>query len=158
MTHNGAPRNREVSELFAGSMKEGFGPGAGFQGDIISAQVWRLHSVGSAANNPNCMGSHLFYPEIKAEAHAESQSLLKPCLGQKNTSLGALKYSSLVAWVEWFPIITWHRLPVAKSGAPGTPTGFMTRNYTTGVDTALEDPATYKTVEEILGDESYTRI
>ena len=41
----------------------------------------------------------------------------------------------------------------AKSGAPGTPTGFMTRNYTTGVDTALEDPATYKTVEEILGDE-----
>ncbi len=41
----------------------------------------------------------------------------------------------------------------AKSGAPGTPTGFMTRDYTTGVDTALEDPATYKTVEEILGDE-----
>ena len=41
----------------------------------------------------------------------------------------------------------------AKSGAPGTPTGFMTRNYTTGVDTALEDPATYKTVEEILGDD-----
>ena len=41
----------------------------------------------------------------------------------------------------------------AKSGAPGTPTGFMKRNYTTGVDTALEDPATYKTVEEILGDE-----
>ena len=41
----------------------------------------------------------------------------------------------------------------AKSGAPGTPTGFMTRDYTTGVNTALEDPATYKTVEEILGDD-----
>jgi hypothetical protein len=41
----------------------------------------------------------------------------------------------------------------AKSGAPGTPTGFMTRDYTTGVNTALEDPATYQTVEEILGDE-----
>ena len=41
----------------------------------------------------------------------------------------------------------------AKSGAPGTPTGFMTRDYTTGVNTALEDPDTYKTVEEILGDE-----
>ena len=40
----------------------------------------------------------------------------------------------------------------AKSGAPGSPTGFMTRDYTTGVDTALEDPDTYKTVEEILGD------
>ena len=40
----------------------------------------------------------------------------------------------------------------AKSGAPGTPTGFMTRDYTTGVNTALEDPATYQTVEEILGD------
>ena len=41
----------------------------------------------------------------------------------------------------------------AKSGAPGTPTGFMTRDYTTGTNTALEDPATYKTVEEILGDD-----
>jgi hypothetical protein len=41
----------------------------------------------------------------------------------------------------------------AKSGAPGTPTGFMTRDYTTGINTALEDPTTYKTVEEILGDE-----
>ena len=41
----------------------------------------------------------------------------------------------------------------AKSGAPGTPTGFMTRDYTTGVNTALEDPTTYRTVEEILGDE-----
>ena len=40
----------------------------------------------------------------------------------------------------------------AKSGAAGTPTGFMTRDYTTGVNTALEDPDTYKTVEEILGD------
>ena len=40
----------------------------------------------------------------------------------------------------------------AKSGAPGSPTGFMTRDYTTGVNTALEDPDNYKTVEEILGD------
>jgi hypothetical protein len=41
----------------------------------------------------------------------------------------------------------------AKSGAPGTPTGFMTRDYTTGTNAALEDPTTYKTVEEILGAE-----
>ena len=41
----------------------------------------------------------------------------------------------------------------AKSGAPGTPTGFMTRDYTTGTNTALEDPNTYRTVEEILGDD-----
>ena len=41
----------------------------------------------------------------------------------------------------------------AKSGAPGTPTGFMTRDYTTGTNAALEDPSTYKTVEEILGSE-----
>jgi len=41
----------------------------------------------------------------------------------------------------------------AKSGAPGTPTGFMTRDYTTGTNAALEDPSTYKTVEEILGAE-----
>lgn len=41
----------------------------------------------------------------------------------------------------------------AKSGAPGSPTGFMTRDYTTGQDSPLEDTATYKSVEEILGDE-----
>ena len=41
----------------------------------------------------------------------------------------------------------------AKSGAPGTPTGFMVRDYTTGTDSSLEDPETYKTVEEILGSE-----
>jgi len=41
----------------------------------------------------------------------------------------------------------------AKSGHPGTPTGFKTRDYTTGQDVALEDPATYQTVEDILGSE-----
>jgi len=41
----------------------------------------------------------------------------------------------------------------AKSGAPGSPTGFMVRDYTTGKDTPIADPATYRTVEEILGDE-----
>jgi hypothetical protein len=41
----------------------------------------------------------------------------------------------------------------AKSGAPGTPTGFMTRNYETGEDTPLEDAETYQTVEDILGSE-----
>ena len=41
----------------------------------------------------------------------------------------------------------------AKSGHGGTPTGFMTKDYTTGANTALEDPATYQTVEEILGDD-----
>ena len=41
----------------------------------------------------------------------------------------------------------------AKSGHGGTPTGFMTKDYTTGANTALEDPTTYKTVEEILGDD-----
>jgi len=41
----------------------------------------------------------------------------------------------------------------AKSGAPGTPTGFMVRDYATGTNSALEDPETYKTVEEILGSE-----
>ena len=41
----------------------------------------------------------------------------------------------------------------AKSGAPGTPTGFMVRDYATGKDSALEDPETYQTVEDILGSE-----
>jgi hypothetical protein len=40
----------------------------------------------------------------------------------------------------------------AKSGAPGTPTGFMIRDYTTGVDSPLEG-SDYRTVEEILGTE-----
>jgi hypothetical protein len=41
----------------------------------------------------------------------------------------------------------------AKSGAPGSPTGFMVRDYETGKNTPLEDPETYITVEEILGSE-----
>jgi hypothetical protein len=41
----------------------------------------------------------------------------------------------------------------AKSGAPGSPTGFMVRDYTTGVDAPIATADTYKTVEEILGDE-----
>ena len=41
----------------------------------------------------------------------------------------------------------------AKSGHPVTPTGFKTRDYTTGQDVALEDPATYQTVEDVLGSE-----
>lgn len=41
----------------------------------------------------------------------------------------------------------------AKSGAAGSPTGFMTRDYETGQDSPVADAATYKTVEEILGDE-----
>jgi hypothetical protein len=41
----------------------------------------------------------------------------------------------------------------AKSGAPGSPTGFMVRDYTTGVDAPIATADTYRTVEEILGDE-----
>jgi hypothetical protein len=41
----------------------------------------------------------------------------------------------------------------AKSGAPGSPTGFMVRDYQAGVDTPIADEASYRTVEEILGDE-----
>jgi len=41
----------------------------------------------------------------------------------------------------------------AKSGLPGSPTGFYTRDYSTGQDTAIADPSTYRTVEEVLGDE-----
>jgi hypothetical protein len=41
----------------------------------------------------------------------------------------------------------------AKSGAAGTPTGFMVRDYATGTNSALEDPETYQTVEDILGSE-----
>ena len=42
---------------------------------------------------------------------------------------------------------------LVKAGFAGTPTGFMTKDYTTGVNTALENPETYRTVEDILGDE-----
>lgn len=41
----------------------------------------------------------------------------------------------------------------AKSGLPGSPTGFYTRDYGTGQDVAIADPSTYRTVEEVLGDE-----
>jgi hypothetical protein len=41
----------------------------------------------------------------------------------------------------------------AKSGLPGSPTGFYTKDYGTGQDVAIADPSTYRTVEEVLGDE-----
>jgi hypothetical protein len=54
---------------------------------------------------------------------------------------------------KYLPIPNQAYAKFAKSGAPGSPTGFMVRDYTTGVDTPLADPATYRTVEEILGDQ-----
>ena len=41
----------------------------------------------------------------------------------------------------------------ANSGAGGTPTGFMTRDYATGINSPLVQPGEYVTAEEILGDE-----
>ena len=41
----------------------------------------------------------------------------------------------------------------ANSGAGGTPTGFMTRDYATGINSPLVQPGNYVTAEEILGDE-----
>ena len=41
----------------------------------------------------------------------------------------------------------------AKSGLPGSPTGFYTRDYGTGQDVAIADPSSYRTVEEVLGDQ-----
>jgi len=41
----------------------------------------------------------------------------------------------------------------AKSGLPGSPTGFYTKDYATGTTSPIADPSTYKTVEEVLGDE-----
>ena len=54
---------------------------------------------------------------------------------------------------QYLPIPNQAYSKFAKSGHPGTPTGFKTRDYTTGQDVALEDPATYQTVEDILGSE-----
>ena len=41
----------------------------------------------------------------------------------------------------------------ANSGAGGTPTGFMTRDYATGINSPLVQPGEYVTAEEILGDQ-----
>jgi hypothetical protein len=41
----------------------------------------------------------------------------------------------------------------ANSGAGGTPTGFMTRDYATGINSPLVQPGNYVTAEEILGDQ-----
>jgi hypothetical protein len=41
----------------------------------------------------------------------------------------------------------------ANSGHGGTPTGFMTRDYATGINSPLVQPGNYVTPEEILGDE-----
>jgi hypothetical protein len=41
----------------------------------------------------------------------------------------------------------------ANSGHGGTPTGFMTRDYATGINSPLVQPGEYITPEEVLGDE-----
>ena len=41
----------------------------------------------------------------------------------------------------------------AKSGLPGSPTGFYTKDYDTGTTSPIADPSTYTTVEEVLGDQ-----
>ena len=41
----------------------------------------------------------------------------------------------------------------ANYGFGGTPTGFMTRDYSTGTNSPLVQPGEYKTAEEVLGDE-----
>lgn len=41
----------------------------------------------------------------------------------------------------------------AKSGLPGSPTGFYTKDYETGQVSPIADKATYQTVEDVLGDE-----
>ena len=41
----------------------------------------------------------------------------------------------------------------ANSGHGGTPTGFMTRDYSTGTNSPLVQPGSYVTPEEVLGDE-----
>jgi len=40
----------------------------------------------------------------------------------------------------------------ANSGSAGTPTGFMTKDYATGINSPLVQPGEYITAEEILGD------
>jgi hypothetical protein len=41
----------------------------------------------------------------------------------------------------------------AKSGLPGSPTGFYTKDYDTGTTSPIADPSSYRTVEEVLGDQ-----
>ena len=41
----------------------------------------------------------------------------------------------------------------ANYGFGGTPTGFMTRDYSTGTNSPLVEPGSYVTAEEVLGDE-----
>lgn len=41
----------------------------------------------------------------------------------------------------------------AKSGLPGSPTGFYTKDYSTGTTSPIADPSSYRTVEEVLGDQ-----
>ena len=53
----------------------------------------------------------------------------------------------------YLPIPNQKYTKYANSGAAGTPTGFMTRDYATGINSPLVQPGEYVTAEEILGDE-----
>ena len=53
---------------------------------------------------------------------------------------------------SYLPIPNQYYSKYANSGAAGTPTGFMTRDYATGTNSPLVEPGEYTAVEDILGD------
>ena len=53
----------------------------------------------------------------------------------------------------YLPVPNQNYTKFANSGHGGTPTGFMTRDYATGINSPLVQPGEYITPEEVLGDE-----
>ena len=54
---------------------------------------------------------------------------------------------------SYLPIPNQYYSKYANSGAAGTPTGFMTRDYATGTNSPLVEPGEFTAVEDILGDQ-----
>lgn len=53
----------------------------------------------------------------------------------------------------YLPIPNQNYTKYANYGFGGTPTGFQTRDYATGIDSPLVQPGEFRTPEEVLGDE-----
>ena len=173
----GKSTNRSLRDaLFAGGAGQlaGMGGIGGFQafgqsapmanrlaGETVKQQF--MQTAPAKAFTGLTSGQTLSPGDTGAEGGAKDQSLLSRLMPKTTAgkvglaSFGLPLVSGLFEGDEepqkmYLPVPNSAYTKFAKSGAAGTPTGFMVRDYVQGVDTPIADPSTYKSVEEILGD------
>ena len=171
----GKSTNRSLRDaLFAGGAGQlagmgGIGPFQAF-GQTAASQIpgqtlgQQFMQTGPARAFTSLTGGKALSPAESAGEGGERVSMLKkfmPKTTEGKIGLAAFGIPLLSGMFEgdegpqtaYLPTPNKAYTKFAKSGAPGSPTGFMVRDYQAGVDTPIATADTYKTVEEILGDE-----